>query len=147
MTTSDSKSVCHLGDDWAVTDLSPIVRQDVVASNALVELASETLAAERRGRLAESAHYRIDERIVAHGTLEGVGNRIAVLDRCWWFGWLVGWLLVGGHCDSAGWMDGWMEPRKQEKSVAHKHTGPMEGTGTREAAAARAAKATRQASE
>ena len=87
MTASNSKSVCDHGDGWVGDDLRSLLEQESAAVAALVGVLSETLATEESAASGGGvvslgvAHHRIDDGIATHEALEGVENRLAVLER------------------------------------------------------------------
>ena len=85
-TASNSKSVCDHGDGWVGDDLRSLLEQESAAVAALVGVLSETLATEESAASGGVvslgvAHHRIDDGIATHEALEGVENRLAVLER------------------------------------------------------------------
>ena len=83
MTASNSKSVCDHGDGWVGDDVRSLLEQESAAVAALVGVLSETLATEESAASGGGvvAHHCIDDGIATHEALEGVENRLAVLER------------------------------------------------------------------
>ena len=91
--TIDSKRIGHVRRNGVIKDLAAFAGQEVVASGASVESASEASATERGRRITQQAHYRIDEGIVAYGTPEWLWHGLAVLES-WCFYRLFQFLMI-----------------------------------------------------